>query len=171
MKDNIVNYNLSIIYEHPNSIFVANEEGKLDTISSFNVVGRLIEWIKDVRSGKERSTHTHKVLIHTLEKVVENVEQKGYFCFSDPDRLQPTFSLTGLCYALLRGCRYERLPVYKFRYYHPIDALADKILGSSLNKKSDIRQLAKQIKESSIPLLQALSESRRQELFEKPFNV
>lgn len=42
------NHNIVEFFENPNDIFVADAKSHLRSISKFNLVGRLIEWIKNL---------------------------------------------------------------------------------------------------------------------------
>lgn len=159
MNNDIINYNLSTIYDNPDSTFTVDKEGKLDTISKFNFLGRFIEWIRDLASGGKRSQHTNEVIIDTLENVVKNLNegQPNSFYFPDNDRL--TFTLLG------------KSSVHCYKWNHPLNLFADQVINSSLKKKPDILRLTQQIKDIALPIIQFLNQSERDKLFQYPFNV
>ena len=162
MDRETANYNASVIYDSPNSIFVADENGKLDTISRFNLLGRIIEWVKDLRSDGERSKGADKAVTETLEKIHENVKA-GSFYIQDNNRLSSPIWLISFFHG--------PLPVHIYQFNHPLDEFSDKVINSSLGSKPEIGQIAQQIKEIALPLINALSEDEKNDLFKTPQNV
>jgi hypothetical protein len=165
MDKEIVDYNTSVIYDDTNSIFVADEKGKLGTISRFNLFGRVIEWFKDLKSGWERSKRTDKAITDTLEKILENLKSRSpnSFYIQDNDRLISPFHPISLFY--------KRLPVHLYKYNHPVDQFSDKIINSSLSSKPRISQIAQQMKEIALPIIESLNDNQKKDLFDKPWNI
>lgn len=146
MNENIINHNASVIYNNPNSILVADKHGKLESISKFNLFGRVIEWIKDKKSGGERSRRTAEAINNTLGKIRDNLASEGAESFYFPDVKSSKF--------------------YKFN--RPVDKLSDKILKSPLGSKKDISEVANEIKQLAAPMMQKLTEAQRHDLFNNP---
>lgn len=161
----VINFNASIIYDNPSSIFIADKQGKLETISRFNLFGRIIEWFKDLKSGGERSTRTDKAITDTLDKILASLKSgsPNSFYIQDNDRLSSPFTPISLFY--------KHLPVHLYKYNHPVDQFSDKIINSPLGKKTGISQIAQQMKEIALPIITSLNENQKETLFNTPWNV
>ncbi len=163
MRKEIADYNASMIYDCPNSVFIADAEGQLNTISKFNLLGRLIEWFRDLVSGWERSQHTDKAIIDTLNSILEYLKTgaSDSFYIQDNDRLLfPSLDIPVF---------YNQIHLYQ--YNHPVDKFSDRIMNSSLGNKPGISQIAEQMKEIALPIIQSLSAKQKEDLFNAPFNV
>jgi hypothetical protein len=71
--------NAAILYDNPHAIFKAGKSEKLETISKYNLIGRLVEWVKDKRSGGERKANTDKLISDTLDTIQSHIKECLYF--------------------------------------------------------------------------------------------
>lgn len=149
----IANHNIVEFFENPHDIFVADANNNLRSISKFNLVGRFIEWFKDLYSKGKRSAHTDQVFRATLEMIQINIDQdpKNNFYFASYTPGLPHFLRYGVDY-----------------FNRPMSALADKIMTSSLDRKPGIHEIAMKIKIKTLDILKGLSEQEKDELFKYP---
>lgn len=146
--------NIGIIFRDPQGIFVADNDGKIARISRFNLIGRFVEWIKDLSSKGERSARTSKVVRETMDTILRNLENdpKNNFYFTGDDTpLFPGFKV--------------------YTYNHPMSDLADKMINTHFNNMPEIKEKIVKIKNLTLPILNDLNETEKNKLFHECTNV
>lgn len=69
MNEDVARLNAAKIYQNPNAIFTLGENNELKTISRLNLIGRLVEVIKNYRSGGMREKQISALIATTIKTV------------------------------------------------------------------------------------------------------
>ena len=143
--------NAAVIYNDPNAIFKDGEFGKLETISSWNLIGRLFEWIKDTQSGGQRSLEANRLVLETLDTLGKNIDKCYYF------HMKPAQGMVNI-----------------YLFNRSLEQLADKAMQSRLDKIPGAHEKLVEIKKIYQLSLHKLSDEERREieyLLKYPWNI
>lgn len=132
-RGNAINF-----FENQSSIFVADTNDNLTTISRFNLFGRVCEYLYDWKSNWKRSQNTNIVFKKSLNTILSNLD-------ADPKTN---------CYFI--SCSTPKIPFlkkYAVDYTNKtMSDLADRIKASPFNTNPEISNLAAQIKVKTLAL-------------------